>query len=196
MDETVAVGEVVFTSVALTDADKGENARVQLSCQVPREGADDGACDTFDIRAQELTPGSYVGLISLKRPLDYEARSSYNMLILAQDSGADTQLTSTTNVLIQVNDIQDQKPFFVNAPYSATVQENTPPVRRTTTTTVNTTRSRLSISSSSQFQLPHSYVMPPFELPPDLGEMRHFGEAKLFLVKFDTGFVRQCYCSY
>ena len=70
-----------------------------------------------------------MGLISLKRPLDYEARSSYNMIILAQDSGTvPGRLSSTTNVLIQINESQDQKPFFVNAPYSATVKENTPAV--------------------------------------------------------------------
>ena len=39
------------------------------------------ACDTFDLRAQEQSPGSYIGLITLRKPLNYEARSSYDMVI-------------------------------------------------------------------------------------------------------------------
>ena len=70
-----------------------------------------------------------MGLISLKKPLDYESRSSYNLVLRATDGiEGGVQLSSTANVFIEVLDVQDQKPFFVNAPYSATVQENTPPV--------------------------------------------------------------------
>ena len=45
----------------------------------------------------------------------------------ASDKGFPS-LSSSTNVLVEVNDVQDQTPFFVNAPYSATVEENTPAV--------------------------------------------------------------------
>ena len=34
---------------------------------------------------------------------------------------------STASVLVEVEDVQDQTPLFVNAPFSATVPENTPP---------------------------------------------------------------------
>ena len=63
----------------------------------------------------------------MKKPLDFEARSSYDMVITAQDSGIPS-LSSTANILIKVNDIQDQKPFFVNAPYSVSIPENVPAV--------------------------------------------------------------------
>lgn len=71
-----------------------------------------------------------MGVISLKRPLDHEERSSYNMILKAQDSASEGEqsLSATTNVFITVGDIQDQPPSFMNAPYSTTVQENTPPV--------------------------------------------------------------------
>ena len=66
-------------------------------------------------------------MITLKKPLNYEARSSYNMLIKAEDQGIPT-LSSTANVLITINDIQDQKPFFLNGPYSISIPENILPV--------------------------------------------------------------------
>ena len=127
--------------MAVADADAGANAAVTIECLVDEDlrtrsklvqvGQEDGSdretCDTFEVRAQELSPGSYVGLISLKRPLDYEARSSYNLVVRALDGGPEGARASITNVLIEVEDVQDQKPFFVNAPYSATVPENTPP---------------------------------------------------------------------
>ena len=80
-------------------------------------------------------------MITLKRPLDYESRSSYNLVIEAVDAKDDNQpfdidprtnngdgskrRRAETNVYVEVNDVQDQEPFFVNAPYSATVAENT-----------------------------------------------------------------------
>ena len=69
--------------------------------------------------------GSYIGLITLKKPLNYEARSSYDMVIRAQDAGA-VPLSSSANILIEVNDIQDQVPVFLNGPYSVSIPENVP----------------------------------------------------------------------
>ena len=52
------------------------------------------------------------------------------MVIKATDNPADPEkaLSSTANILIQVNDVQDQSPAFLNGPYSTTVPENIPPV--------------------------------------------------------------------
>ena len=85
-------------------------------------------------------------MITLKRPLDYESRSSYNLVIEAVDGrdqdqpfdidprtnsrDGSKQRSAETNVYVEVNDVQDQDPFFVNAPYSATVAENTAAVSR------------------------------------------------------------------
>lgn len=63
-------------------------------------------------------------MVTLKKALDYEERSSYDMVIRAEDSGFAPTLSSTANILIEINDIQDQKPFFLNAPYSVTIPEN------------------------------------------------------------------------
>ena len=64
----------------------------------------------------------------LKRPLDYEERSSYEMILRAEDRGLQQTLSSSTNIRIEINDIQDQPPQFLNAPYTETVAENTSPV--------------------------------------------------------------------
>jgi hypothetical protein len=57
-------------------------------------------------------------------------RSSYDMVIRATDNPADpaSALSTTANILIEVNDVQDQAPAFLNGPYSTTVPENIPPV--------------------------------------------------------------------
>ncbi len=79
---------------------------------------------------QELSPGSYVVVVRLRRPLDFERRSSYAMRIRATDlsSGGEASLSAETTQFVQVVDVQDQGPAFLNAPYSTTVQENTPEV--------------------------------------------------------------------
>lgn len=47
------------------------------------------------------------------------------MVIRAQDAGA-VPLSSSANILIEVNDIQDQVPVFLNGPYSVSIPENVP----------------------------------------------------------------------
>lgn len=60
--------------------------------------------------------------------LDFESATSYSLTIMASDQSTDNPLSATANVAINVRDVQDQPPVFLNAPYSATLQENTSPV--------------------------------------------------------------------
>ena len=46
--------------------------------------------------------------------------------IKAEDGGG---LSSAAMISIRVEDVQDKAPILLNAPYSTTVQEGTPPVR-------------------------------------------------------------------
>ncbi len=124
VDETEPVGKTLFAQIGLSDADEGSNSVVRLYCDSTLSPE---ACEVFDVKAQAQSPGSYIGLVTLKKPLNFEERSSYDMVIRAEDSGVPS-LSSTTNVLIQVNDIQDQAPFFINAPYSVSIPENVPEV--------------------------------------------------------------------
>lgn len=77
---------------------------------------------------QQVGEGLYMGIISLARQLDYETQSGYSLVLQASDASSKHRLTATANVIIDVKDVQDQAPVFQNAPYSATLQENTPPV--------------------------------------------------------------------
>ena len=42
----------------------------------------------------------------MKRPLDFETRSSYDMVLVARDRGTPESLESRTNVLVDVEDVQ------------------------------------------------------------------------------------------
>lgn len=66
--------------------------------------------------------------ITVRKPLDYEQRSAYVLTLKAMDSGSNP-MKAFASVAIDILDVQDQPPIFVNAPYSATVPENTAPVR-------------------------------------------------------------------
>ena len=63
----------------------------------------------------------------LKKALNYEDKSSYNLVIEARDGGEEKVLRSFADVIVQVEDVQDQDPVFLNGPYSATVPEETAP---------------------------------------------------------------------
>jgi hypothetical protein len=78
----------------------------------------------------QISEGEYAGIITLLKPLDYEQRSGYTLVLKATDvaSESSARLTAVANVAIDVMDIQDQPPIFLNSPFSATVAEGTAPV--------------------------------------------------------------------
>lgn len=63
------------------------------------------------------------GVISLERPLDREAQSTYELRARASDQGS-PRLSSLCQVLISVLDINDNPPVFEHREYTATVPEN------------------------------------------------------------------------
>jgi hypothetical protein len=82
------------------------------------------------IKIFQINEGEYVGIISLLKPLDYEQRSGYSLVLKASDVASEpsARLAAVANVAIDVMDVQDQPPIFLNAPFSATVAEATEPV--------------------------------------------------------------------
>ena len=96
---------------------------MQLRCT---DESSPDACDTFEIFAERRGEGTYRGLVTLKKALNYEVRNSYNLIVEAVDAGEDRILSSTSSIYVQVEDVQDQNPVFLNAPYSKTVPEGTP----------------------------------------------------------------------
>ncbi|KAK7083295.1 hypothetical protein SK128_010006 [Halocaridina rubra] len=121
--ESASPGATLFSKMRITDADGGSNAEVTLQCvktETPQ------ACAKFEIREARVEEGEYVGIISLKQLLDFETEREYTMVVQAVDDGLEKQQSSTTSVVIEIQDVQDQPPIFINAPFSATVREASP----------------------------------------------------------------------
>jgi len=106
----------------LLSYDSGEPTHFTTYCQNPHHFI----LHTFF----QISEGKYQGTIKLLQPLDFERQRSYSLTIKATDraKNLNKRLTATANVVIDVEDVQDQRPIFINAPYSATTQENTPEV--------------------------------------------------------------------
>ncbi|XP_076056440.1 cadherin-87A-like [Oratosquilla oratoria] len=121
--ESASPGATLFSKMYVSDADIGANADVTLECIVEESPE---ACDQFEVRGARLEEGDYVGIVSLRRPLDYEKRRQYTMAVRARDNGEERQLSSTAYLELEVEDVQDQPPVFELAPFSATVREASP----------------------------------------------------------------------
>lgn len=107
----------------VTDRDDGKNSEVKLSCS-PEQDPD--ICDTFAVATDRISDGNFTAIITLLKPLDYETRSSYILTLMARDGSPTNPLSAMASISINIVDVQDQPPVFINAPYSATVQENIP----------------------------------------------------------------------
>lgn len=113
----------VSPNIMVTDRDEGLNSEVRLSC-LPDHDSD--ICETFNVETDRISDGNFTAIITLLKPLDYETRSSYVLTLLAEDGSITNPLTSMASISMNIVDVQDQAPVFINAPYSATIQENVP----------------------------------------------------------------------
>jgi protocadherin Fat 1/2/3 len=111
--EDVSVGTIV-AKVHATDADSGDNRKLRYAI------VDSASLDheTFKIDAVS-------GIVSLAKPVDREVKAMYNLTLRATDNGK-PKLTSSSNLVVLVLDINDNPPVFVSKMYSASVNENTP----------------------------------------------------------------------
>ena len=57
-----------------------------------------------------MAPGSYIGIVTLKKPLDFEARSSYDMVIRATDTPADPATALSTTAVPKLRPPQSLDP--------------------------------------------------------------------------------------
>ncbi|KAK2531739.1 Kiaa1841, partial [Columba guinea] len=95
-----------------TDLDIGDNALISYSLQ-------DDFAGIFHIN-------SSTGELMTKKPLDREMVDSYELKIIAADSGRPSQSASLV-LRITVEDVNDNPPVFPQKSYSVTVKENEPP---------------------------------------------------------------------
>ncbi|XP_033194669.1 cadherin 74A isoform X1 [Bombus vancouverensis nearcticus] len=113
-------------TITITDRDGGVNADIHVQCV--STSRDDDVCEVFNVSTEKLTEGKYDVQITLSKSLDYERRNSYLINLLAVDGASDVskRLQARATVAVDVLDVQDQPPVFLNAPYSAALPENTP----------------------------------------------------------------------
>ncbi|XP_037763066.1 protocadherin gamma-A10 isoform X18 [Chelonia mydas] len=102
----------VIVFIHLHDLDSGENGDV--ICSIP---------PNLPFRLQKSFD-NYYSLVS-DRALDRERVSDYNVTITATDRGT-PPLSSTTTILVQLSDINDNAPIFNQTSYTLYITENNP----------------------------------------------------------------------
>ncbi|XP_030621284.1 protocadherin alpha-2-like [Chanos chanos] len=109
VQEDSATGTVVAL-VTITDKDDGKNglATVELSGSVP-----------FKLKS----PYKNYYSLEVKGPLDRESVSQYNITITATDEGTPS-LSSTTVIHVQISDVNDNAPRFLEPVINVYVKEN------------------------------------------------------------------------
>ncbi|XP_078716087.1 cadherin-23 [Lampetra fluviatilis] len=110
LPEDTAVGTTVFT-VRATDPDQGMGGSVLFFFQP--------SSDLFRLDSAR-------GFITLVRSLDYETAEVHQLRINATDQDQRRPLSTITNLLVTVLDVQDTDPYFLGLPYSTSVTENVP----------------------------------------------------------------------
>ena len=121
LPENVSVGTTVGT-VTATDADIGSNAVVTYSIA---SGDPEGK---FTVSSE--------GIVIVSQLLDRENTSQYALTIMAQDGGSPRH-SATTSVVINISDINDNPPEFVQPMISVSLLEELPPGRSLTTLVAN-----------------------------------------------------------
>ncbi|KAJ8412516.1 hypothetical protein AAFF_G00128520, partial [Aldrovandia affinis] len=101
---------VELFTLRATDQDGGDSGDVEY-----RITAGDSAGD-FNLDSSS-------GVLSTARPLDRESRSSYILVVVAQDHGT-PPLSSTATVEVTVLDVNDNSPRFESASYTVDVAED------------------------------------------------------------------------
>ncbi|XP_060236415.1 cadherin-10 isoform X2 [Meriones unguiculatus] len=117
--ESSPVGTAVG-SVKATDADTGKNAEVDYRI------IDGDGTDMFDIITEKDTQE---GIITVKKPLDYESRRLYTLKVEAENTHVDPRFyylgpfKDTTIVKISIEDV-DEPPVFSRSSYLFEVHED------------------------------------------------------------------------
>ncbi|VVC44201.1 Hypothetical protein CINCED_3A007173 [Cinara cedri] len=119
ISEDVNVGTLILT-VCAEDKDFGENGRVTYFFKVANSNAQQ--TDAFTINPE-------TGQIKTQILLDYETKSSYQLVLVARDQGSPTWHESLKLLTINLIDVNDNKPQFSkhndNKPlYTFTIREN------------------------------------------------------------------------
>lgn len=111
-EDTNWIENPVVAHVKATDADQGNNAAIRYAII--------GGNTQSQFSIDSLT-----GDVSLVKPLDYESIRSYRLVIRAQDGGSPSR-SNTTQLLINVKDVNDNAPRFYTSLFQESVTESVP----------------------------------------------------------------------
>lgn len=108
--EDASIGSIILTLTS-SDIDSGSNAELTYSI----------ACcgDMFSV----VTEGNN-GLLMIASSLDYETDSVHQMEIIVSDNGRPS-LSSSISVSVNISDVNDNAPQFIQSVYKVSVPENT-----------------------------------------------------------------------
>ena len=105
-----STGDVSVLTVAADDLDSGTNAELVFSI-------------TGGGGANNFTINNKTGLIESPPVLDYETAHQLNISLMVEDMGLPVMF-GTASVVVNILDINDNAPQFVNTPYTTTVSED------------------------------------------------------------------------
>ncbi|KAF2367181.1 Cadherin [Trinorchestia longiramus] len=117
--EDSLLGSTVLSGIAVTDKDQVGDA-LQLQC-LPKSGGDDDVCSVMHLEATTRSASLFTGNMILMAPLSFARRSSYEFLLQASDG----YLTSTAEVVVLVQDVQNRPPEFRGS-RTGVVEEDAP----------------------------------------------------------------------
>lgn len=125
VSEIAPIGSLVLSDIQVSDADEGQNAEMIFECRLKRSTR--GSCDAFSVDSRRLSSGRYSVSIRIKSPLDFERTSSYRLALVAKGKRPSplkgVPLETEAFVDIQLTNVQDENPIFLNAPYSLSLKE-------------------------------------------------------------------------
>ncbi|XP_053497800.1 protocadherin alpha-8-like [Ictalurus furcatus] len=104
----------VVALMGVTDLDSGVNG--QVVCSLP---------ENIPFELKQSSDSNFYSLIT-KGYLDKESKSFYNIAITAKDLGTPPQ-SSTKIINVEVMDVNDNSPAFIQSPYTFYVAENNKP---------------------------------------------------------------------
>ncbi|KAH8409560.1 hypothetical protein KR222_008523 [Zaprionus bogoriensis] len=111
--ENASIGAMVL-QVSATDMDEGDNGRVRYSIV--------SGDNNRDFSISEDT-----GVVRVAKNLNYERKFRYMLTVRAEDCAAEESASDTADLIINIIDINDNRPTFLDSPYIARVMENTLP---------------------------------------------------------------------
>ncbi len=115
VSESAPLGTRVLT-VSASDADSGENGRLQFSFL--RAGGNSSSSSSSSSGQEFFAIDPETGVVTVRKKLDRERIPRHVLAVLATDRGSPSPLSSEATLIVEVEDANDNSPAFEEAVYS------------------------------------------------------------------------------